>query len=528
MRPFLGKDTETNPGVSPLTSSTTIRHVPFAFDLLSLLPKSHQTELLFSLLIQDLSPSYSWYSSHKPFADRPNEMVFEQLFSELLRVSDREVELSAREHLALPDLIRPRQNENFRFKSTTFASSGSCSSPPPPQDRRSFSRRHVSGISACASTSTESSAFRESLSMGEPASSADVSSDVPKWRCFVKAISPTHLVLTILPASFQDLKSLILHEDVLSSSASSTYVNVVKKPLDKKESEDPNEGLEGLSINSSVSHLEAFPLEPTPPEPASGRRQRSGSDVFEMTRPKPPSVRKTSGDAVVMRDRTSSLDGFSQFKAKAVLKNLSQLTENGPSGDRNRCKSMDSKPAADDKYCSGTKNSVSKSTSGASRGTSSGDNGQLHSTPLKSPWPLQNPPPPKYGSLALPIYVFDCSVASLTSSILFKDKIEKPGNFYQNHLFQPEPEVNNEEKKESDAAEINTAVDNKDEEIVTAEKEVRTKDEDPSPLPDTCEFHPRDEVRAELESSDIMTSWCFRWPLVMLTERSSRGVTSCR
>ena len=134
MRPFLGKDTETNPGVSPLTSSTTIRHVPFAFDLLSLLPKSHQTELLFSLLIQDLSPSYSWYSSHKPFADRPNEMVFEQLFSELLRVSDREVELSARDHLALPDLIRPRQNENFRFKSTTFASSGSSSfttSAPP-------------------------------------------------------------------------------------------------------------------------------------------------------------------------------------------------------------------------------------------------------------------------------------------------------------------------------------------------------------------------------------------------------------
>merc|ERR1719350_508678 len=79
---------------------------------------------------------------------------------------------------------------------------------------------------------------------------------------------------------------------------------------------------------------------------------------------------------------------------------------------------MDSKPAADDKYCSGTKNSVSKSTSGASRGTSSGDNGQLHSTPLKSPWPLQNPPPPKYGSLALPIYVFDCSVASLTCSSL--------------------------------------------------------------------------------------------------------------
>ena len=339
--------------------------------------------------------------------------------------------------------------------------------------------------------------------MGEPVTSADVCSDVPKWRCFVKAISPTHLVLTILPASFQDLKSLILHEDVLSSNTSSTYVNVVKKPLGKKEDEEENEGLESLSINSSVSHLEAFPLEPIAPEPISGRRQRSGSDVFEMTRPKPPSVRKTSGDAVVMRDRTSSLDGFSQFKAKAVLKNLSQLTENGGGGsDRNRCKSMDSKPAADGKSFSGTKTSVSKSTSGTSRATAgSGDASQLHSTPMKSPWPLQNPPPPKYGSLALPIYVYDCSVASLTSSILFKNKVEKPGNFYQDHLFQPEVTREDKEKEEKETEEVSIEGDCKDEETGTTETGPKTPEpdpiplSDPIPLPDTCEFHHRDEVR---------------------------------
>ena len=493
------RQSEKSPGVSPLTSSTTIRHVPFAFDLLALLPKSHQTELLFSLLIQDLSSSYSWYPSHKPFSDRPNEMVFEQLFSELLRVSDREVELSARDHLSLPDLIRARQTDKFRFKSTTFTSSGPCSSSSP-QGRPSFSKRHASGVSACASTSTENSTFRESLSLGEPVTSADCS-DVPKWRCFVKAISPTHLVLTILPASFQDLKSLILHEDVLSSNSSSTYMNVVKKPLGKKENEEENEPLESLSINSSVSHLEAFPLEPIVPEPISGRRQRSGSDVFEMTRPKPPSVRKTSGDAVVMRDRTSSLDGFSQFKAKAVLKNLSQLTENGGGSDRNRCKSMDSKPAADGKSFSGTKTSASKSTSGTSRGTAgSGDTGgQLHSTPMKSPWPLQNPPPPKYGSLALPIYVYDCSVASLTSSILFKDKVDKPGNFYQDHLFQPEMTREDRAKEEKETIEVSTDGGCMDEETSTAKTEPRAPEPDPIPLPDTCEFHHRDEVRPHLE-----------------------------
>ena len=38
-------------GGSP-SSNTNIKHIPFAFDLITLLPKSHQTELLFSLLIQ--------------------------------------------------------------------------------------------------------------------------------------------------------------------------------------------------------------------------------------------------------------------------------------------------------------------------------------------------------------------------------------------------------------------------------------------------------------------------------------------
>ena len=38
-------------------------------------------ELLLSLLVQDLSSSYSWYPFRKPFADCPNDMMFEQLFS---------------------------------------------------------------------------------------------------------------------------------------------------------------------------------------------------------------------------------------------------------------------------------------------------------------------------------------------------------------------------------------------------------------------------------------------------------------
>merc|ERR1712016_365266 len=79
-----------------------------------------------------------------------------------------------------------------------------------------------------------------------------------------------------------------------------------------------------------------------------GRRQRSGSDVFEMTRPKLKTVRKTSGDASVMRERTSSLDNSSH--CRPVMKNLSQMR--GEQSDRNRCRSMDSKQDCPPTKCS--------------------------------------------------------------------------------------------------------------------------------------------------------------------------------
>ena len=47
----------------PLTTATSINHIPFAFDLMTLLPAAHLTELLFSLLVQVTSTlSCDWSS----------------------------------------------------------------------------------------------------------------------------------------------------------------------------------------------------------------------------------------------------------------------------------------------------------------------------------------------------------------------------------------------------------------------------------------------------------------------------------
>ena len=254
----------------------------------------------------------------------------------------------------------------------------------------------------------------------------DVENNEPKWKCFVKAVSPTHLVLTILPASFKDLKSMILTEENVQDK-DSHFVNITEKPMsnDNTDDETSSDSTSNLDmLIGDVSHGQQSEARNSFSE-TPGKRQRSGSDVFEMTRPKLKTVRKTSGDASIMRDRTSSLDNTSN--SRPVVKNLSQMRGEN---ERNRCRSMDSKQDSEPAKCS-TPADPGR-VRGGGRTTARCATDPLHL--VTAPWPHLHPQP-LYGSLALPIYLFDCNIAGLTSSLLYKDKTDKPKNFYQNHLF---------------------------------------------------------------------------------------------
>lgn len=49
--------------------------------------------------------------------------------------------------------------------------------------------------------------------------------DAPKWRCFLKYITPRHFFITLIPASFCDLKRLIVNrENILDSSNKSVQI----------------------------------------------------------------------------------------------------------------------------------------------------------------------------------------------------------------------------------------------------------------------------------------------------------------
>jgi hypothetical protein len=268
-------------------------------------------------------------------------------------------------------------------------------------------------------------------------SEVDLFNTTPKWRCFIKAISPTHLVFTLLPATYDDLKLLTLNDQTLSG-ALPNIVDVVAKALPDHCPELVASNLDEVSINSSIPNLESVVSRDINSHFKSPRfeptmsRQRSGSDVFEMNRPKMPPVRKTSGDPGTIRARTSSLDGFSQFKAKA-LRIRNQLRE---AEDRDRF----SGPAAENVRNSGGRQRRAPL---QAHGGSELDTTLLPLDSFVRSSPLESSTPSSHsrqvvGSLSLPIYIYDCNVSRLTNSLLFGEAGEKPKNYYQHFLFKPE------------------------------------------------------------------------------------------
>ena len=410
-----------------------IHEVPFAFDLLNLLPKADQTEMIFSLFIQNLigvvpENSFSLFNSLKSTADRPNAMLFESFIKELTEVSDRELSLSCNDCKALPEIIRKRHTSNFHLQPNHNASgrrsmhSTSVSSHQP-QRTEYNSRRFPSGNSV---TSSLADTHRDSHSQHDFSNSEYVCGD-PKWKCFLKAISPTHMVLTLVPASFEDLRILTISPDVLEGS-NSDIVDVIKEPLPTSNTELIG-NLDDISINSSIPNLETVPKEPM--ELRSPRlenlqgmsRQRSGSDVFEMNRPKIVPMRKLSGDPGPMRDRTASLDGLSQFRAKALLKK--KLKE---ARDRDMTDSIEQKlssPIAEE------------NTRRRHRPLSKDEVPAVESLQCSSPIISLNTRQ-VVGSLSIPIYVYDCSFLGLTNSVIYKERVEPPRNHHLNFLFKPE------------------------------------------------------------------------------------------
>nr|XP_018915153.1 PREDICTED: protein SZT2-like [Bemisia tabaci] len=232
-----------------------IHQIPFAYSLTNILPKCQQAELLFSSLIQDISQHHE----SKIIVDAPNNLLLDILFEELKTMHDRELLLNETDSKRLIDLIIQRERDHkdhpllftasFAKSSTNFEESGSS-------DKRKFSESEstdtgdrdpvnsdwtrmilwaIEADSAAASHLNERDASRDrTKNLGgsecsgvKPGSqkshskhpscaqsSRSLESPVPMWRCYVKTVSAGQCLLTFIPASFRDVKLLMLEQEL--------------------------------------------------------------------------------------------------------------------------------------------------------------------------------------------------------------------------------------------------------------------------------------------------------------------------
>lgn len=148
-----------------------IRSIPFTFDVLNILPKCQQAELLFSIFTEGPSGEER---------EGANRCLMEGLLEHVKRLHNKEL------------IFTPDESQRF---SEMLLSRPRADAPP---------------INISANTGRE-------YAIGSIANSPRAT-----WRCFVKGISVTHVIITILPASEEDLRLLLCPEESNNRNQSQT------------------------------------------------------------------------------------------------------------------------------------------------------------------------------------------------------------------------------------------------------------------------------------------------------------------
>ncbi|XP_022251312.1 KICSTOR complex protein SZT2-like, partial [Limulus polyphemus] len=199
----------------------TITQVPFSFDLLNLLPKCQQAELLFSTLIQDINSPDNDDTEEK---DISNIILFHFLMENLKKIHDREIILGPREIEQLPRKIFERERD-------------------PKAPSIPFLYQCGTDIFVTGDSKDSSPLLKQGCQNGQYTLKDDYDDDnIVNWRCFAKYASPHHVLLIVIPASYKDLKRLMLTKlEMDESQLSARSVRLVKKVVDANSSSQRDE-----------------------------------------------------------------------------------------------------------------------------------------------------------------------------------------------------------------------------------------------------------------------------------------------
>ncbi|XP_069843557.1 KICSTOR complex protein SZT2 isoform X3 [Dipodomys merriami] len=165
---------------------TCVYEIPFHFDLLGLLPQCQQLQMFFLLLSRE--------PESVPLTEGPcatNDMVLCLLHSCLgQELSDREIPLTPADQAAF-------LSEALRRTCYDPGTEG------PPAGGDGILKDQV-----VESTQTTGDPALPSLSMGLETLRPLISTQPPQWRCYARLVTPQHMFLTFLPATFSDVQRL--------------------------------------------------------------------------------------------------------------------------------------------------------------------------------------------------------------------------------------------------------------------------------------------------------------------------------
>ncbi len=215
---------------------------------------------------------------------------------------------------------------------------------------------------------------------------------LPRWRCFIKSVSVTHLMLCFIPASFDDMRLLVQGPDVAQ---------------DKQEPNEPSNNRQESAKQNEGTH----PVE---------------SDADDDDDELPPSIKTVhvSGNKVAMSEN------LTENKAEPFPPEASE----------------DSKKSEDEFTDNITSDTIDAETEQAS---------SLFSTSHKPDPTINADAPPEcdpqadnFQSFSIPVYMYNCPLSSLTDQLVNKETSKCPEDVYQDMRFTTEERPKEASEKE--------------------------------------------------------------------------------
>ncbi|XP_059469171.1 KICSTOR complex protein SZT2-like [Neocloeon triangulifer] len=344
-----------------------INVMPFTFNLINLLPKCQQAEMLFSSFIQDLAWSFPMNYEAFSYLDTANNMLLQMAYDSLLKCHDCELFLSHMDSKMFLDFLRQKERSKSAYPS------------PIPQQISSEEQGKMSPAGYDVFNDVHlCDKFLANLKMCK----------YPKWKCYLKRVNNSHLLLTFVPASFADLKLLMLSQMTMDGQAPQS-VKCFSHLSNVNEQDRHSVFDEGAELKDSLERLENLSI----PESHS---------VPEMCEPllegRPPPLA-----IAPFRERAYSLD------AEQRKRSLMEFRK------RTRTCSMDSRH----------KKKFSLQPLSPPQLEELGSNPKLPVIPPNHK--------PQFGAITLPVFTYDCPLATLIEVLVYKESEKKAGDIYEDH-----------------------------------------------------------------------------------------------